>query len=100
MEKFILFALSTIGLVTITNLSSLFKPIREFVSLWAVTVPGFLSWFFNSILSCSYCMGVWVGLFISTAIYGLSPVIALYGFSGSFLAGFAVTIIQYFNRKN
>lgn len=89
-----LFVFGTVGLVGILVRSSLVKPLREYLTKKRNKKErfkervGFFVWFFDSVLHCEICCGVWAGL----GIYGLMqfegviPEIIIFGLMGSYFS--------------
>ena len=110
------FILSTAGLVMILNISKLLKPFREWVSIWYKNSGSKFSWFIDSLLNCSLCMGVWAGFLVyilmykfeSTTelfkhilswIYGLNINAILHSFIGGCVSLLLITLYQLIERK-
>lgn len=134
MIELVKFILATSGLVMILNISKLFRPLREKISLWDLknikkrsinamanvsdeqfpnwvqkaikekvhkNKKNYLSWFLNSIFSCSLCMGVWAGLFIfglKYIPYGYGDIIS-YMCIGACSSLLLVTFYQFLEKK-
>lgn len=60
---------------------------------------NYLSWFFNSIFSCSLCMGVWAGLFMYVVIKLPYGDILEYMCIGSCASLLLVTFYQFLEKK-
>jgi hypothetical protein len=58
-----------------------------------------LAWFFNSIFSCSLCMGVWAGLFIYLKNYIPYTEVIDYMCIGSCVSLILVTFYQFLEKK-
>lgn len=92
---FVIFIISTSGLVLILNKSVLFKPLRNYISSQK---ENLFWWFLNSLFGCSLCMGVWVSIpvwFIQkTDLYFIS-----YAFAGALMAHIFSILTEMINRK-
>lgn len=59
------FTLAVIGIVCITNKSSLFLPLRNYLKAkHNCNTENKFWWFFASIFHCGMCMSVWAGIIL------------------------------------
>ena len=67
------------GVVLITNRSSIFKPVREWVRNEYKKRPDrWVLWFLDSILQCPLCMSVWAAMFcLAIMLSGLGIVLTI-----------------------
>lgn len=99
MNIFILYVLGTFGLVMITNRSSLFKPLREKISVKAITKSdSYLWWFLDSIFGCALCMSVWVAA-ANYALVFFYIIWPLYILSAAGCVAFLASLTQMIERK-
>lgn len=97
MVNFLLVCLSSVGLTHIIVDSSIFNPIRNFITQ-RENIVGF--GFLSKIITCYQCCGMWAGVFCGWIIFqdNLS-LLLLYGFIGSFLSSFAAIIFNYLEAQ-
>ena len=91
----IIFALSVIGLTNIVvDPAAIFAPARSFIEGLGI---GWLS----KLFSCYQCAGTWAGFICGAFVFGLDPaVIFCCGMSGSFLATFSATYMNYLEARS
>jgi hypothetical protein len=97
--EFIVFVLATIGLVLLTNKSTLFKPLREKItSIYDKKNKNILLWVLNNIFSCYMCMSPYAGALIYVILY-LDIKAILYVFACIPCVVFFMSIHQLIERK-
>ena len=105
--ELITFILTAAGLVMILNMSKLFKPLRDAItmaylrSIKRKTIM-FPYWFLNSIFECALCMGVWASLVVFLVNQYAPKVVSLglgYVCIGSCCSLFVMSIYQLIERK-
>lgn len=71
MQNLIIFLFGTSGLVFILNKSSMFKPIREYITKkhYEKQSKNRILGFFSDLFSCSLCMGFWASIPMFLIIY-------------------------------
>ncbi len=91
----VIFVLSVIGMTNIiVDPASIMIPFRNFVE------KRCHPWI-NKLFSCYQCTGTWVGFFSGYILISEKPeVVFLCGMSGSFLATFAATYLNYLEAKS
>ena len=115
MKDLILFIISTAGLSWILCRSKLFTPLRSFLTdsykdkIEDISAEGmslilgiklYFYYFFSSIFSCEGCMGFWAGAVNYILIYkSLDINILSYGFAGSIVSLFIISLINLVARK-
>jgi len=103
MINFIIFLFATSGFVFILNKSSLFKPIREFITKkhYEKQSKNKILGFLHDLFSCSLCMGFWVSIPIFLIIYSEDSLKIMFPLmlSGSMVSYLISSIIEMINRK-
>lgn len=96
MEILILFCLASIGLTHILVDSTLFQPVRDWISTNAErNLPTWAAEKIKKLIGCYQCMGFWCGLFTGWMTFGLNLwVMLLCGFSSSFLSIWAALYLN------
>lgn len=91
----IIFAFSVIGMTNIiVDPAAIFAPIRNWIDGLGI---GWLS----KLFSCYQCTGTWAGFICGFFIFGIDPLIIFCcGMSGSFLATFSATYMNYLEAKS
>lgn len=97
--KFIVFALAVIGVVLITNKSTLFKPIREKITiLYDKKKKNLILWVLNNIFGCYMCMSPYAGAIVYL-LYYFNIQFALYILAGIPCVVLFMSINQFIERK-
>ena len=88
--------LTPIGLVCIITYTSIFKPLREFLSAHAESKMWSVPY---HLINCSICLGFWCGIVTYWCMdFPLNEVIC-YGLSSAFLSSLSINLINYLKRK-
>jgi hypothetical protein len=95
LTSLILFVLSVIGFThIIVDPATIAKPFRDFVEKYC------FSWL-NKLFSCYQCCGTWVGFFCGYVLLSKDPLtIFLCGMSGSFIATWGATYLNYLEAQS
>ena len=94
----LLIILALVGLTWILVKSTLFKPIREFISKKNTNKGNIFIRFLDSIMNCEGCMGFWAAGVVYVLDY-FKIEIALYCFAGSFCSVFMMALLKMVNSK-
>lgn len=98
MKELLIFIMATIGLTWAITRGGIFQWLREGVSKINNKRETKVSWFFNEVLNCYKCQGLWSASFCYAMQYYKVDII-LYGLSGIFICWMAFDFNAFLNKR-